>query len=188
MIVLIQALDSKLSLETAMGLYGLEHSELFWEKALDTKLLMAWNSNTIVMAFRGTASFANALADLQARPQNCTLFSMEPLGCFCPCVAGLLFSDNPSRNVAFEPLKGAFGCCRASCVHVDCCDRRFSILAVGLMRILVSKRLRGHSECAKRLYSLSCGAGAADPVVPVCHAVILRHMYPYPKLYYNNVA
>lgn len=64
-IVLTQALDSKLSLETAMALYGLEHSELFWEKALDTKLLMAWNRNTIVMAFRGTASFANALADLQ---------------------------------------------------------------------------------------------------------------------------
>ncbi|EIE21257.1 alpha/beta-hydrolase [Coccomyxa subellipsoidea C-169] len=61
-----EALDSKLSLDTAMSLYGLEHSELFWEKALDTKLLMAWNKHTIVMAFRGTASFANALADLQA--------------------------------------------------------------------------------------------------------------------------
>ncbi|KAK9902044.1 hypothetical protein WJX75_002353 [Coccomyxa subellipsoidea] len=61
-----EALDSKLSLDTAMSLYGLEHSELFWEKALDTKLLMAWNKHTIVLAFRGTASFANALADLQA--------------------------------------------------------------------------------------------------------------------------
>ncbi len=63
----MQALDSKLSLETAMGLYGLEHSELFWEKALDTKLLLAWSDKTIVMAFRGTASMANALADVQAR-------------------------------------------------------------------------------------------------------------------------
>lgn len=60
-----QVLDSKLSLETALGLYGLEHSELFWEKALDTKLLLAWNRDTIVIAFRGTASLANALADLQ---------------------------------------------------------------------------------------------------------------------------
>ena len=50
-----------------MGLYGLEHSEVFWEKALDTKLLLAWNARTIVVAFRGTASVANALADLQAR-------------------------------------------------------------------------------------------------------------------------
>ncbi len=55
-----------LSLKTAMALYGLTHSELFWEKALDTKLLMAWNAHTIVVAFRGTASLSNALADLQA--------------------------------------------------------------------------------------------------------------------------
>ena len=48
-----------------MALYGLEHSELFWEKALDTKLLLAWNKDTIVIVFRGTASMANALADLQ---------------------------------------------------------------------------------------------------------------------------
>lgn len=57
-----------LSLETAMAQYDLKHSELFWEKALDTKLLLAWNSRTIMLAFRGTASLANALADLQARP------------------------------------------------------------------------------------------------------------------------
>ena len=63
----MQALDSKLTLGTAMALYGLEHSELFWEKALDTKLLLAWNAHTIVVAFRGTASLSNALADLQAR-------------------------------------------------------------------------------------------------------------------------
>ena len=56
-----------LSLETAMAQYDLKHSELFWEKALDTKLLLAWNSRTIVLAFRGTATLANALADLQAR-------------------------------------------------------------------------------------------------------------------------
>ena len=78
MFVWVQALDSKLSLDTAMSLYGLEHSELFWEKALDTKLLMAWNKHTIVLAFRGTASFANALADLQVC-FPCTLFG-HPVG------------------------------------------------------------------------------------------------------------
>ncbi|BDA51092.1 probable phospholipase A1-Igamma1, chloroplastic at C-terminar half [Coccomyxa sp. Obi] len=55
-----------LSLEVAMGMYELEHSELFWEKARDTKLLMAWNNNRIVLAFRGTASVSNALSDVQA--------------------------------------------------------------------------------------------------------------------------
>ena len=63
-----QVVDSKLSLDTAMSLYGLEHSELFWEKKRDTKLLLAWNRNTFVVAFRGTASFANALADVQVSP------------------------------------------------------------------------------------------------------------------------
>ena len=63
-----QAVDSKLSLETAMSLYGLEESELFWEKKRDTKLLLAWNRNTFVVAFRGTASLANAMADVQVLP------------------------------------------------------------------------------------------------------------------------
>lgn len=48
-----------------MGLFGLEHSEMFWEKAHDTKLLMAWNNSRIVLAFRGTASVSNALSDVQ---------------------------------------------------------------------------------------------------------------------------
>lgn len=48
-----------------MRLYGLEESEIFWEKKRDTKLLLAWNKHTIVVAFRGTASLANALADVQ---------------------------------------------------------------------------------------------------------------------------
>ena len=48
-----------------MSLYGLEHSEMYWEKAQDTKMLISWNKDTIVIAFRGTSSMANALADLQ---------------------------------------------------------------------------------------------------------------------------
>ncbi|CAL8466201.1 g5737 [Coccomyxa elongata] len=55
-----------ITLDVGMKLFGLEHSELFWEKALDTKLLMSWNNNRILIAFRGTASLANALADVQA--------------------------------------------------------------------------------------------------------------------------
>ena len=56
---------TSLNLGVAMRLFHLEKSELFWEKALDTKMLMAWNDNCMVLAFRGTASVANALADLQ---------------------------------------------------------------------------------------------------------------------------
>ena len=59
--------DTGLKLEVAMKLNGLEKSELFWEKALDTKMLVAWNDTCMVLVFRGTASVANALADLQVR-------------------------------------------------------------------------------------------------------------------------
>ncbi len=53
-----------------MGLFDLTDFELIWERAMDTKCLVAWNSKThvAVLAFRGTASMANVLADLQVRP------------------------------------------------------------------------------------------------------------------------
>ena len=35
-----------------MGLYGLTDSELFWEQGSDVKMLMGWNRNTVVVAFR----------------------------------------------------------------------------------------------------------------------------------------
>lgn len=59
--------ENGLSLEMAMSLYDLKHSELIWEKARDTKLLLAWNDNRILIAFRGTASMSNALSDVQVR-------------------------------------------------------------------------------------------------------------------------
>ena len=61
--------DSKLSLEEACSLFDppLEHYELFWEKSLDTKMILAWSRERIVMSFRGTASLANVVADLQVR-------------------------------------------------------------------------------------------------------------------------
>ena len=62
--------DSKLSLEEGCSLFSppLEHYELFWEKSLDTKMILAWSRQMIVMSFRGTASLANVVADLQVDP------------------------------------------------------------------------------------------------------------------------
>ena len=34
----------------------------------DTKVLLCWNSDTIHLSFRGTASMTNVLADLQVMP------------------------------------------------------------------------------------------------------------------------
>jgi hypothetical protein len=48
-----------------MELLGLDKFELIWERAEDTKVLLAWGRSRLVIAFRGTASLRNVLADLQ---------------------------------------------------------------------------------------------------------------------------
>lgn len=57
--------STTLNLETALSLYGLTESQSFWEVQQDTRCLMGWGGNTVVVSFRGTASMKNALADLQ---------------------------------------------------------------------------------------------------------------------------
>lgn len=54
------------SLEAAMGLYGLEHMEVMWERRLDTMALLGFGPGRIVLVFRGTNSLKNVVADLQA--------------------------------------------------------------------------------------------------------------------------
>ena len=36
-----------------------------WNRKVDTKCLMAWNDNLVVLSFRGTASMRNVLADVK---------------------------------------------------------------------------------------------------------------------------
>ena len=50
-----------------MGMLGLEQVQLFWERSLDTKVLIGWSADTIVISVRGTASLRNAIADIQVR-------------------------------------------------------------------------------------------------------------------------
>lgn len=49
----------------SLQLCGVEEFELLWERAEDTKVLLAWSRSHIVLSFRGTASWANVMADLQ---------------------------------------------------------------------------------------------------------------------------
>ena len=44
---------------------GLSKSEVFWDRASDTKMLMAWSRDLLMCAFRGTDSWANARSDIQ---------------------------------------------------------------------------------------------------------------------------
>ncbi|DBA91385.1 TPA: hypothetical protein ACH3X2_003920 [Trebouxia sp. C0005] len=61
-----EAERTSLSLEEAKELYALSEHELLWEPKHDTKCLLGFGHNTIVVAFRGTASLKNASADVQA--------------------------------------------------------------------------------------------------------------------------
>ncbi|KAK9817879.1 hypothetical protein WJX72_003574 [[Myrmecia] bisecta] len=60
-------LGGKRTPELALGmqLCQLEHLQVVWEKRGDTNVLIAWGADTVVIAFRGTASLANVLADLK---------------------------------------------------------------------------------------------------------------------------
>lgn len=57
--------DSPFDVNTALALWDLEHFELFWEKSLDTKAIIGFNDDIVVIAFRGTASLKNAVSDMQ---------------------------------------------------------------------------------------------------------------------------
>ncbi len=52
-------------IRTAMDLFGLDHVKVIREPADDTKVLVGWNSTTVVLSFRGTNSFTNAKRDAQ---------------------------------------------------------------------------------------------------------------------------
>ena len=57
--------STNLSVDTALSLYKLTRSQSFCETKQDTRCLVGWGNSTVVVAFRGTASMKNALADLQ---------------------------------------------------------------------------------------------------------------------------
>ncbi|KAL0040544.1 hypothetical protein WJX77_010258 [Trebouxia sp. C0004] len=52
--------------EMAMQLYNLEHLELVRDPLTNTKCLVAWGQDTVLVAFRGTANKQNAIHDLKA--------------------------------------------------------------------------------------------------------------------------
>ena len=73
------------TLEHALELYGLHSFELLWEKALDTKVLLAWSDSTCVLSFRGTSSWANVMTDLEVRvPPEPTLLLLSTPTFFAP--------------------------------------------------------------------------------------------------------
>ena len=68
------AAQTSLTLETALSLCHMNTSKTFYEVSQDTRCLVGWGSNSVVVAFRGTASVRNALADLQV--PHCALLCL----------------------------------------------------------------------------------------------------------------
>ena len=50
----MQVGKSRLTLEEAMALYDLQHSEVFHDPRTETKMLMAWSRTVLICSFRGT--------------------------------------------------------------------------------------------------------------------------------------
>ena len=69
--------------------------ELLWERKLDSKALIAWNDDTVVLAFRGTASLANLWADLQVRWPCLRGRSAYDLSHACCLPCSLLHGSSP---------------------------------------------------------------------------------------------
>ena len=63
----VERYDQLFDLEEYMGVYGLEDYDMLWNKHIDSKCMVSWNSGTgkIIVAFRGTASGRNMLTDLK---------------------------------------------------------------------------------------------------------------------------
>ena len=53
------------SVPFAKSLYGLTKAELVFEEVSDTKGIIFWGNNTIVVAFKGTSSFENTLTNIK---------------------------------------------------------------------------------------------------------------------------
>lgn len=58
--------EQKLSQTTAMQLYNLEKLHMLRDPVTNTKCLVAWNSGTLLISFRGTANRQNATHDVKA--------------------------------------------------------------------------------------------------------------------------
>ena len=55
----------RLSKELAMEMFGLDNLQLVRCEEANVKCLVAWGSGSLLLAFRGTANFTNALADIK---------------------------------------------------------------------------------------------------------------------------
>jgi hypothetical protein len=56
--------------EEAMALFALEKRHLFYDRQHETKVIVAWNFNTILVSARGTSAKANFIQDAKVWPRG----------------------------------------------------------------------------------------------------------------------
>ena len=88
----ISAVQTRYTPEQGMGMLGLEQVQLFWERSLDTKVLIGWSSDAVVISVRGTASLRNAIADIQVCIRVWVSGCRAPLMTRCPTARPPSFS------------------------------------------------------------------------------------------------
>lgn len=57
-------------MEHAMQFYGLSKRRMFYDRSIETKILIAWSASTIVLSFRGSITRANYVADVKVCSLN----------------------------------------------------------------------------------------------------------------------
>jgi hypothetical protein len=72
--------------EVAMPLLGIEHLQRFCDAEEDTCCIVGWGPQSIVVAYRGTASARNWMADIQV-----TLKKSKKIGIVHPGLRACLF-------------------------------------------------------------------------------------------------
>ena len=76
-----------------LAMYDLKEVQIHAEQATDTHVLVAWSADTILIAFRGTVTKANVLADLQVsasqgqKLRSPSLVTQPIAACTMPAVA-----------------------------------------------------------------------------------------------------
>ena len=74
----------------AMSLYKLEQRHLFYDRTCETKVVVAWNRETILVCIRGSSHRVNFLQDLRVRILACFV-------CLCHSAAVLMTSKGCAR-------------------------------------------------------------------------------------------
>ena len=134
-------LSPREKLANALQLYGMSDIETFWDPKLDTRAVMGWSRDMVVLSFRGTSSVRNALSDLRVSWQGRS--GEQCLGVL-PCHDIAL---KISQHCELHRMRGCLSICRAT----DASCRNLHKLGPAIICAIASMKpsLSGPSRCGR---------------------------------------